>query len=470
MGVIGKIAGAVKNFFSGVAEDAFASAGAAAYIASAAAIAAANTTKLNSALDDDRKQLLRPDMGPLVDDVRVTYDAQLVELRVMGKSLGTNADAQTFGQQIYVQGRYKPGDTDQLRLLAHEITHAKQFRSADGNPFKFGFQYFREYYRAGFDYDDNVLELEADRFADCFIIRSGSSVQHVQTWKSNWTTGWSSIMPFRIGQDVFALLYKAGSGETKVVKIRSTADGVDEVWNDTWTKGWSTFMPFVLNGTPHYLAYKVAKGTVAIDRIRPGGAGVDTLWSDKWTTGWTTFMPFVLGGRPHYLVYKEGTGSAAIHAIKANGTGVDEIWKDKWTKGWTSFMPFVHNTSPHYLAYKREKGTVHIDRVKAGGNGYQTVWTGDWSAGWTDFVPLSANGKTFLAYKGMHSVLGMPIPGNGVVHVSDIAADAKGTEPRWCAQWRGSWACVTSFALGGAWHTLLYGADGNDVHIDRFVP
>jgi hypothetical protein len=479
MGIIGNIGRSLKNAFNAAGETAFANAGAAAYIAGAEAIAALNQSMLlPQKLDNDRKELLRADFGDLVDEVRLRYGAQLIELTILGRRVGTNPDGQTFGDRIYLAEDFRAGDDDQLELIAHELVHSKQWKQAGSSLWEFGKRYFREYYRAGFDYDHNIMEEEADDFAGCFIERVGSSVQHQNVWSSSWETGWSSIVPFRFGTEVFVLLYNATTGAVEFRKVRPAGDGVDRVWQDPngWSKGWTTFMPFILNGAPHCLSYKSANGLVHIYRFNAGGNGYILTGTAHWTSGWTAIMPFRAGGRPYYLAYKAGTGAVSIGKIRMDGSGVDSVWSDKWRKGWTSFHPFVHGNEPHYLAYKIAGGAVaidSIDRVNGEVSGVTTVWSGDWSGGWTTFAPLSTSGKDFLVHKGEQKVqIGrglVPVPGSGRAHVGKIGNPANGTTTEWCAQWRGSWKCATSFQLPGGFHTLFYGADGDDVSISQIV-
>ena len=120
-------------------------------------------------LDDLQKRYLRPHFGDLVDRVEVVYGATLMDewvaasLRIdVGKS-----NAQVYGHKIYVTAPYKPGDVKQLILLAHEIVHVKQYEELGGID-KFGYNYFKEYKRAGQNYRHNKMEREAFAFETKF--------------------------------------------------------------------------------------------------------------------------------------------------------------------------------------------------------------------------------------------------------------------------------------------------------------
>ncbi|WP_232731624.1 DUF4157 domain-containing protein [Kamptonema formosum] len=113
-------------------------------------------------LDDLQKRYLRPHFGDLVDRVEVVYGATLMDewvaasLRIdVGKS-----NAQVYGHKIYVTAPYKPGDVKQLILLSHELVHVQQYEELGGID-KFGYQYFKEYKRAGQNYRRNKMERDA---------------------------------------------------------------------------------------------------------------------------------------------------------------------------------------------------------------------------------------------------------------------------------------------------------------------
>lgn len=134
-----------------------------AYQAAAQVMASNNTG--GQPLDEIQKYYLRPHFGNLVDEVTVVYNARLMDEIVaasfridVGKS-----NAQVYGNKIYVSAEYKPGDIEQLILLAHEMVHVKQYKEL-GSLEKFGYNYFKEYKRAGQNYRANKMEREAFEF------------------------------------------------------------------------------------------------------------------------------------------------------------------------------------------------------------------------------------------------------------------------------------------------------------------
>ena len=451
-------------------EEIFANAGAAAYVAASKAIALKNRNRPQQTLEDNRKSWLRPNFASLVDQVRIVYSADLVpSINVLGVKLKTSAIGQTFGNKIYMNPKHKPNDATQLVQLAHEMVHARQYHNRGKSLSKFGRDYFRGLYRAGFSYSKNYMEKDAYDFNECFETRFLSKISLSEIWRSQWTKGWSSLMPFVLNGNPHYLAYKKSDGTAHIDRIRPDALGVDTIWETAagqkWTKGWTSFVPFVLNGQPHYLAYKAGSGQVAIDRIRGDGQGVDTIWPpegiEKWSTGWTSFVPFLLGGKPHYLAYKVGSGQVAIDRIRSDGQGVDTIWPAegvaKWSKGWTSFVPFVLSGQPHYLAYKVATGRVNIDRIRPNGDGVDTLWDGQWSKGWTSMIAFVFNGSPhILSYR----------PGAGYAHIDRVNPAGSGTEHIWCDQWTGNWTAFVPFQLKGKPHHLAYKANAGTAAID----
>jgi Domain of unknown function (DUF4157) len=120
------------------------------------------------ALTVEQKKALRPVFGKLVDRVQVNYSANLMDRWSNGAKQvhvgSVDSAAQTFCDRIYLKEAYKPGDRQQIALMAHELVHSAQCERLGGAK-KFGYSYFKAYYEAGERYADNVLEKEARAIA-----------------------------------------------------------------------------------------------------------------------------------------------------------------------------------------------------------------------------------------------------------------------------------------------------------------
>jgi len=78
------------------------------------------------ALDDGVRRNLEPAFGEDFSDVRVHTDGEADSL-----NHAVQAEAFTTGKDIFFrEGRYNPGSSDGQKLLAHELTHVVQQRSA----------------------------------------------------------------------------------------------------------------------------------------------------------------------------------------------------------------------------------------------------------------------------------------------------------------------------------------------------
>lgn len=148
-----------------LAEEAWGQAGIIAYQAAARWMYANNGS--GRALDDLQKQYLRIYFGDLVDRVAIGYNAKLMDGWLYADfkiDIGqVDAIAQTYCDRIYIEGSYKPDDPVQLALLAHELVHARQCEQL-GGMIRFGYSYFKEFKKAGQNYKDNQLEIEAKDF------------------------------------------------------------------------------------------------------------------------------------------------------------------------------------------------------------------------------------------------------------------------------------------------------------------
>ncbi len=149
------------------AENQWGNAGGAGYPAAAQWMRANNGS--SRGLDETQKRYLRPHFGNLLDRVAIIYNANLMDewsyagFRVNVRESG----AQTYCNRIYVDEPYKPNDSEQLVLLAHELTHSKQCEQLGGAG-RFGYHYFKEYKKAGQNYENNKLEREAFDFEKQF--------------------------------------------------------------------------------------------------------------------------------------------------------------------------------------------------------------------------------------------------------------------------------------------------------------
>jgi hypothetical protein len=77
-------------------------------------------------LDEGARRDLEPALGANFEDVRVHTDAESDSL-----NRAVNAEAFTTGRDIFFRsGNYNPGSSDGRKLLAHELTHVVQQRSA----------------------------------------------------------------------------------------------------------------------------------------------------------------------------------------------------------------------------------------------------------------------------------------------------------------------------------------------------
>lgn len=282
-----------------------------------------------------------------------------------------------------------------------------------------------------------------------------------ETFRSTWSTGWTSIVPFTLMAVPHFLSYKASSGKMEIDRVRPDASDVDTVFEEAWSTGWTSMMPFTLGGQPHLLSYKILTGSVAIDRIRADGKGVEKRFGSTWGPGWTSFVPFTLGGHPHHLAYKLATGEVEIDRVRPDASEVDTIFEDTWTTGWTAFAPLQLRGQPHYLSYKAAGGRVDIDRVRPDGKGVDTVFRGTWEEGWTSLTPFTLAGDQYvLAYKAAA----------GDVAIFRILPEGDGlaVDEPFRGGWTTGWTAVAPFVLNGEPHYLAYKQAAGTVAMGRY--
>lgn len=157
----------LEVFSQKLAEKAWGNLGAIAYPAGEW-LMISNNSKPQS-LDELQKEYLRPHFGDLVDRVMVVYSAVLMEDWVAASfkiNIG-RSNAQVYGHRIYIRDIYRPGDLQQIVLLAHELYHCKQYEEL-GSLRNFGYHYFFQYKRGAEKYEKNIFEQEAFKFEKFF--------------------------------------------------------------------------------------------------------------------------------------------------------------------------------------------------------------------------------------------------------------------------------------------------------------
>jgi Domain of unknown function (DUF4157) len=131
---------------------------------SLAAQVTASRNAAGQSLTASQKKYLRTDFGDLVDRVQINYNAKLLDRWSNGEKEvhvgAVDAAAQAFCDRIYVRASYRPRDTAQLVLLAHELTHFQQCIQLGGLS-QFGANYFAAYQQAHQSYEHNQFEQAA---------------------------------------------------------------------------------------------------------------------------------------------------------------------------------------------------------------------------------------------------------------------------------------------------------------------
>lgn len=130
------------------------------YLAAAKIMALRHGGKPHDELDAREKAALRPGFGTLVDRVRLVWGAAPLDhwgpIRV-GHTVG-----QTFGYDIYLADPKPAAWTpDDLELVLHEVVHSQQFEDFGQSFSEFGYEYFKAWAQAGFQYSPNRLEVHA---------------------------------------------------------------------------------------------------------------------------------------------------------------------------------------------------------------------------------------------------------------------------------------------------------------------
>jgi hypothetical protein len=139
-------------------------------------------------------------------------------------------------------------------------------------PFESGNEQYLLLYKGG------TGEVEIDR-----VTGDADGAQITETWSSTWTRGWTNLVP--LGDHGALLGYKAATGEAAFMQMEP--NGVLKLADATWTRGWTAFTPFSIDGDEHVLLYKAGTGSAKALRLDGDGNSVTTIWTGSWTKGWT---------------------------------------------------------------------------------------------------------------------------------------------------------------------------------------
>jgi len=254
-----------------IAERVWGNAGSSAYQAAASAMRGRNGR--SQGLDEVQKKYLRPHFGDLVDRVAIIYGARMLDQwSAFGKEInlsGVDTAAQTYCNRIYVRDSYKPNDFQQLVTLSHEMIHSKQCEELGGEG-EFGFHYFREFKRAGENYENNKLEQEAYSFENQFASSLSNQPQPNKTTVMNRPFG--SNVSFRTAaKGLYVVAENGGSG---IICANRSAVGPWETFRLIDLNGGSLTSGDVVNLASDQGTYVTAEdgggGTLSVNRPNAG--------------------------------------------------------------------------------------------------------------------------------------------------------------------------------------------------------
>ena len=114
-------------------------------------------------LPQEMKDVFRAEFGSLVDTVRVSWNARLVDDWSIGPHklvIGFDVGAQTFGRDIFVEQAYIANRFSVRSILAHELEHVRQSYTRGGF-IRFSVDYCQAFWDSNFSYRENALEEQA---------------------------------------------------------------------------------------------------------------------------------------------------------------------------------------------------------------------------------------------------------------------------------------------------------------------
>jgi hypothetical protein len=77
-----------------------------------------------------------------------------------------------------------------------------------------------------------------------------------------------------------------------------------EFYSKEWSSGWSTIDFFKMGDSTYHMALKEKSGNVSINQYDYTGAPKE-IWSADWSGGWSTLETFSMGGKTYAFIYKK---------------------------------------------------------------------------------------------------------------------------------------------------------------------
>ena len=272
----------------------------------------------------------------------------------------------------------------------------------------------------------------------------------------DWSSGWTSAIPFEVGGAPYLFLLKYGDGHVHV--HRFDADGTigPEVTRYDWSSGWSTVAFYETGGSTYLFLLKAGNGHVHVHRMNGDGSVGPRVDTRDWSSGWTSAVPFTVGGQPYLFLLKQGNGHVHIHQINADGTIGGEVTRYDWSSGWSTVSFYTVGGSTYLFLLKESDGTVHIHQMNADGSVGTRVDTRNWSEGWTQARAFTAGGQSFLF---------LLKEGSGLVHIHALDNDGRVGARVARYDWSSGWSTAAFYTIAGETFLFLLKASNGVVHV-----
>ena len=123
-----------------------------------------------------------------------------------------------------------------------------------------------------------------------------------------WTTGWSTVSFYRINGTTFLFLLKRKNGTVHIHKIKKSekkGSVGSRIESRNWSSGWTSAVPFTV-GTKRFIFFlKKAGGKVSIRKLNSSGKIGTKVKGYDWSSGWSSVAFYTLNSVTYLILLKK---------------------------------------------------------------------------------------------------------------------------------------------------------------------
>jgi len=173
--------------------------------------------------------------------------------------------------------------------------------------------------------------------------------------------------------------------------------------NRDWSSDWTTALPYARGPQACLLLYKRSSGLLRLHTLAANGTvgpmfeesalppGTGAIGDD-----WTSIKHYRIGSSDYLFFLRKSTGEMMVHGVGYNGGLGQRIQFADWSSDWTSAEPFTTPNGTFLFLLKTSDGKVHVNRIEDDGSIGPIVDQRNFGAGWTSGAVIQRGANAAL--------------------------------------------------------------------------